>query len=287
MAMTRDQLLELARAAGFGSQAEAVVRAANDSLRLVPTPTEEHRLALGASRLGGTPDLAAGQVWPVWKGTPQAFVAQIALADLTGSSVAGRLPAEGWLSFFYHPSQETWGFDPKDRGSFEVLYTPPGPLERRSAPADLDQGGEFDLCRLELQPDLSLPAVDSLPFAATGLARLPEDPFENLMEKLWGEHGWGERSKLFGYPDQIQGEMQVECALASGGVYCGDATAAQDPRYPELSATAAEWQLLLQVASHDEASMMWGDVGNIYFWLRDQDLAARAFDRAWFVFQCG
>jgi uncharacterized protein YwqG len=285
--MTRAQLLKMAKAAGLGTQAEALAHAAADSVRLVPKPAEEDRLGLGASRFGGTPDLAPDQSWPVWQDTPLAFVAQINLTDLADSPCAGLLPTTGWLSFFYHPAQEAWGFDPKDRGSFQVLFTPSGPLARLLTPPDLQDEGRFDLCQLQLLPDLSLPATDSTPFQATGLARLPLDPFEDLVEQLWGEHGWGSRSKLFGYPDQIQGEMQEECALASGGVYCGNGTSATDPRTPALKATASDWQLLLQVTSHDEASMMWGDVGNIYFWLRDQDRKARAFDRAWFVLQCG
>jgi uncharacterized protein YwqG len=277
----------MARAAGLGDHASVVVSAAADSVRLTPEPTEEHRLPLGASRVGGVPDLAPDQAWPVWHDAPLAFVAQIDLTDLSGLPVSGQLPSNGALSFFYNAEQETWGFDPKDAGSWRVLFTPPGPLVRQATPAELPDQGQFQLCSLKLTPDLSLPATDSPPFQTTGLAALPLDPFEDLMEQLWGEHGWGSRSKLFGYPDQIQGEMQTECALASGGVYCGDGSLVHDPRTPELKASAPDWRLLLQVASHDEADMMWGDVGNIYYWLRQQDWTAGAYDRAWFILQCG
>ncbi len=43
---------------------------------------------------------------------------------------------------------------------------------------------------------------------------------------------------------------------------------------------------MLQVDSDDEAGMMWGDAGMLYYWIRDDDLAARRFDRAWCVMQC-
>jgi uncharacterized protein YwqG len=45
-------------------------------------------------------------------------------------------------------------------------------------------------------------------------------------------------------------------------------------------------RFLLQVDSDDAAGMMWGDAGMLYFWIRDDDLAARRFDRAWCVMQC-
>jgi hypothetical protein len=30
----------------------------------------------------------------------------------------------------------------------------------------------------------------------------------------------------------------------------------------------------------------WGDVGRIYYWIREQDLRSRAFDAAWLILQC-
>jgi uncharacterized protein YwqG len=32
--------------------------------------------------------------------------------------------------------------------------------------------------------------------------------------------------------------------------------------------------------------MMWGDCGMVYYWIREQDLRERAFDRAWAILQC-
>jgi uncharacterized protein YwqG len=40
------------------------------------------------------------------------------------------------------------------------------------------------------------------------------------------------------------------------------------------------------VDSDDAAGTMWGDSGMLYYWIRDDDLAARRFDRAWCVMQC-
>lgn len=286
--MNRRDLLELAKAAGLGEHSPLVSAAAQDSIRLTPTPTEEHRLRLGASRFGGVPDLSADQAWPTWDRGPLGFVAQLELSALASSLPAGSLPAEGWLSFFYNPEQDTWGFDPKDTGSFRVLYTPPGAeLRRLQLPADLSERGQYQVCDLRFAADLSLPSRDSDFFAVTGLDTVPESPFEDLMEVLWGEHGWGSRSKLFGYADEIQNPMEDECALVTGGVYCGDGSSAQDPRTPELRATAHDWELLLQVNSHDEAGMMWGDMGAIYYWLRTQDRQAARFDRSWLILQCG
>lgn len=89
------------------------------------------------------------------------------------------------------------------------------------------------------------------------------------------------------YPDQIQGDMMVECAMVSAGLYCGDATAYEDPRRPLFRKQACEWRLLLQVPSAESAGMMWGDAGCLYYWIREDDLRARRFERSWMILQCG
>jgi uncharacterized protein YwqG len=33
--------------------------------------------------------------------------------------------------------------------------------------------------------------------------------------------------------------------------------------------------------------MMWADLGRVYFWIREEDLRERRFERAWAILQCG
>jgi uncharacterized protein YwqG len=80
--------------------------------------------------------------------------------------------------------------------------------------------------------------------------------------------------------------MQVKAQLVSHGLYCGDLSGYKDPRAAKLGTSATEWRLLLQIDSDEEAGMMWGDAGRIYFWLRREDLAARKFDAAHAILQC-
>jgi uncharacterized protein YwqG len=70
-------------------------------------------------------------------------------------------------------------------------------------------------------------------------------------------------------------------------IHCGDPKVYADPRAKELEKNAHEWWLLLQVDSDDRASMMWADLGRVYFWIREEDLRERRFERAWAILQCG
>jgi hypothetical protein len=68
------------------------------------------------------------------------------------------------------------------------------------------------------------------------------------------------------------------------GLYCGDASAREDPRAVTLSRGAADWQLLLQLDSEPEpAEMLWGDAGRVYFWMRAADLRSIRPEAAWAI----
>ncbi len=77
----------------------------------------------------------------------------------------------------------------------------------------------------------------------------------------------------------MQGDVEYEVAQAALGVsvdWCDHA----------LACEAGRWLLLAQVDSDDNANMMWGDVGMLYWLIRPEDLTARRFDRALFTWQC-
>ena len=41
-----------------------------------------------------------------------------------------------------------------------------------------------------------------------------------------------------GHPDQVQGEMRLECQLVTNGIWCGDSSGYQDPRAKILAGGA-------------------------------------------------
>lgn len=80
--------------------------------------------------------------------------------------------------------------------------------------------------------------------------------------------------------------MELECQLVSNGVYCGDSEGYHSRRVAELAAGAGSWRLLLQLDSDDDAGMMWGDLGSLYFWIREEDARNADFSNAWMILQC-
>ncbi len=279
----KEQLIK----SGLGRIAEDIQSLALPSSRLIREAVSEDEIAVGASKIGGRPDLPVGLNWPEWQAMPLSFIAQINLSDVAPHILLPELLRTGLLSFFYDSEQRTWGFDPKDAGSWKVFYFDgrSASLTRMEPPASLPAHGRFETARLSFKQETTLPPPDAACMDQLELSDEEKNAHFSFFEES-EETIKGPRHQMFGHPYQIQGEMQLECQLVSNGIYCGTPEGYSDPRCKELEAGARDWMLLLQVDSDDDSEMMWGDMGCIYFWIRKQSLEQRRFDEVWMILQC-
>jgi hypothetical protein len=255
-------------------------------VRLHARPVEMSELPLGASRFGGVPELPADVPWPARRGgKPLAFLAQLAWADLSRACPSEELPTQGALFFFYDVDEQPWGHASQADG-WRVLDVPPG---ERGPSATAPR-----TCALDLRATWSLPSAAVLTYeevaAAPGL--------RDVRAAMTGIGG----HRFLGHPDEVQGSMYggfpgvLQSTKARPGVDPFTKEAILIPGITlegvpadvlALLRTKAEWRLLLQLDSDDELGWCWGDVGTLYFWIREDDLRARRFDRVWLQLQCG
>jgi uncharacterized protein YwqG len=272
---------------GLGEVTDKLEKLMRLSIRLKATAVSEADLKPGSSKLGGVPDLPEGTTWPECDGVPMALLAQFRLRDVAPYDDEGQLPKSGMLYFFYETKEQKWGFDPKDRGHWKVIYYDGelAGLRPATPPATLPKESRFRACRLTFSNEITLPSWES---ESVKRLNLSKDAWEKYVALPGAGCGEGQTvHRLLGHPEQIQGDMQLECQCASSGLYMGDPTGYNDPRRPALEKGASDWRLLLQIDS-DENNMgaMWGDVGRVYFWIRQQDLRKNDFGNVWLVLQC-
>ena len=201
------------------------------------------------------------------------------MEDISECDGSVLFPDRWLLSFFYCAEQEAWGYDPKDRNRFRVIYSETvDDLSRFDYPADLEDTSVFLPNRVTFTGSISLPNCEHE--SIDGLIR--DEDWDNYLQVSEGED-----NQILGYANCIQGTMELECQFVTNGLYCGDNTGYEDPRRKELEAGKDDWLLLLQIGSDEERTgMMWGDTGRLYFWIRKQDLANKDFDKAWCILQC-
>lgn len=283
----RTLLTSLLALLGCGRRSEAATSIL-DQMEAQALPCVVLQSGQGApvGRLGGRPDLDARHDWPLWKDAPQAFLLQLDLAVLRRNGGPDWLPEHGALFFFYDAEQSTWGFDPADRGSWRVIHDPQGFAARpRTPPSGLPDDAVYRKRALGGRPDrsrpdaelmgLPWPDVDTPEYGAYE-ARLTANAPRNAP---WHQVG--------GHPAAIQDSgMALECQLASNGVYVGGPEGYASSKRKQLEAGAKDWRLLLQVDSDDDAGMMWGDVGRLYFWIREDEARRGDFAGTWMVLQC-
>lgn len=221
---------------------------------------------VGASRIGGLPDLPEGCAWPEHEGRKLPFIAQLDLASLPRWPEMP-LPERGNLWFFCCPCDEI--FPPPTA----VIYAEESSLIRVDAPEadELWAMWDGDEGRVEqavpVRPVLSISAAPRKVIMAAGLpparkANDPTDQFDKVLGELvdeFNKSGYYDGQQPAG---QILGEMT-------------DVFTSPEEAVPSVLDDRASFRSLLEVGS--VGSMMWSDAGLLTFFIRDADLRAGHF----------
>ena len=214
---------------------------------------------IGTSKWGGHPDLPLRIQWPN-SSLDAAFtlVAQVNLEELHKVRHEDNLlPKTGMLYFGYAIAADTCWLYTKPN-CFKVFY--------------LDTKVE-DLVRKptngKTYPATAIKFEEGYGFQKENNIKL--ESFANEAEECayegdhfgaqWRDILYPENrlSKMFGYLDDVQGDMTPSCAREKGG-------------------EVEDWILLLQMDSQSESRMMWQDVGRIFFLIKREDLLNLNFD---------
>ncbi|WP_150048991.1 MULTISPECIES: YwqG family protein [Methylomonas] len=257
---------------------EKISALGNKCLRLVTADGEM------SSFLGGKPLVATHVLWPRKHDKPLGFIGQIDLAEINRNSAIDWLPEIGRLLFFYDLHEWPWGFDPDDKGGWAVIYENGlGELKFQEAPSDLAPEYLSEKIKyLKSEPFISYP--DSRRIDPNRLDWEEDTEYDEFIDSNYGA---GPRHQIGGFPYAIQNDtMEEECQLASGGVYCGNSEGYDCKQAEALKAHPNDWRLLLQFDSDEDIDAMWGDMGMLYFWVRESDARAAGFDDAWMILQC-
>lgn len=255
------------------------------------------------SKIGGNPYLPPDFKWPYYNGAdydgikkprPLSFLAQISLNEIRPLDKEGKLPANGMLYFFYEIETMKWGFDPDDDGCARVYYfEKTDGFTVSNAPNELLAEHILPELALEFSSGNSLPSYEELSI------HIPEffensdyEDYEAILTKLNIAYENCERNKLLGYADLIQGEALTDCEATSRSIYMGDGkewNRLSAATKSDITKHASDWILLFQMSSicDTEPEIMWGDMGNLYFYVRKDDLAAQRFDKVKITLQCG
>lgn len=280
-----ENILKLVRSSGLTRIEHDLISLASETILLKTSkPESEEEIPLCHSKIGGRPDLPWDFDWPYYQGVPLHFIAQINCEHMPKLDNS-LLPETGMLSFFYDAIEQPWGHDPYDRGKWRVFYFQDlNRFERKSEPEEIQEEGSFAALAVDYVVQTTLPSWRSLHIKRLALDTKESELYWDLREKVEEYNGNGDIiHKVYGHPDNIQGDMLMDCQVAGNGIHWGSVN---DSNRESLEAAAVSWKLLLQIDSDERTGMMWGDGGRIYFMIKEEDLKNANFDKVWLVLQC-
>jgi len=243
-----EQLTKVLQARGYAHRTSALKAISRPCVRIEARRAKESRIPIGASKLGGRPDVPPTFTWPGLRSRrPLSFIAQIDLRELAGEYEPPRLPTSGKLLFFCDPLSggargrlKSWVIHLPNRGS--RLRRLPGPEDAAGTPStDI-----LEPCKVTFRRALSFPPLPPFPCS--------EGEAEWYMEQLSVRPNAGSH-QMFGIPGTLQ--------------------PTRDERHC----------LLLQVDSDPELNLRWGDQGRLFFWITKPALEKAGFEKAWATIQ--
>jgi len=250
------------------------------TLRLLSNGTDA--IMMGDSKIGGQPDLPKGYKWPSSKGVYHSFLAQINLKQLPDSELSGLLPKEGILYFFYDSSMSRWIKEDETIETHEVIYTASTTdLQTLKYPKKLGEEYRYSESKVNITEMDSYPPYDHDVFYEMNLSDQAFDEYYDFLDSVNPEPSI---HKMFGYADNIQGDMRLSCVLDELGLEWSDYRELNKDEKEKLYTMQDDWLLLYQQDSTDE--MMFGDDGMVYYWIKEEDLRDRRFDKVVMEMQC-
>jgi uncharacterized protein YwqG len=235
----------------------------------------------GRSCLGGAPHIAGA--WPRFEGRPLSVVAQLDLAEIAAAGGPDWLPRKGRLLFFYELDYSGWGMGPSDLGCFAVRHET-GSATPEPPPEDLADEGRWPEYPVAFGVAVSTPDSERLNLPWSDLTKREEKALEAALEAMTPAEPV---HQIGGFPGTIQADaMELECELVAFGLQRGAGVKPDATQMEQLKVASKDWRLLLQLDTDNDAGMMWGDTGRLYFWIREQDARAGDFSKAWMILQC-
>ncbi|MBR7002443.1 MAG: DUF1963 domain-containing protein [Neisseriaceae bacterium] len=239
-------------------------------------------LPIGASKIGGCPDVPADFVWPYVaceslygdddKPHPLTFMAQFNLAELADCDTENRLPKAGLLSFFYN---DEYGLG---EDCAKVFYFPPEmSLVRCPLPDDRSKNCYDEYIDIG-ELTVSFSRQSYVPSQNRAEEAFPDvDIYDELQGTAEYEQFFGEDArrgctvKLFGWAEPVQWDMEEACQLKSMGLDWEDYR--NNPKIQaEVKQGKDDWVLLFQLDSiyvEDKNEVLYPKLQNISEELRN------------------
>lgn len=212
------------------------------------------------SKFGGMPNVSPEFVWPTFKGKPIPFLLQIDFSEVNANNILQNFPTSGIMYVFVDSELVNTSMEYKEGECYKVLY-----CENSNELIEVEKPADLSIVYKEfnIEPKITktYPDPEDCDEADELYCNRPFGGMDDDYDDLRYDNS--ERHMLGGWATYIQ----------SGG-YCEGENGSKT--------------LLLQIGyEDDDDNFMWGDCGNLYFFIDKTDLINCNFNNVMLDMQCG
>jgi len=271
------------------SDKEKLVELIRPTIGIRTKSTDDIKIEISKSKIGGKPDLPQGFVWPKIDNKPLLFCVQYNLSEVQTFDPENILPNKGMFYLFLNINDK-WGEFSVLEQDHQFIYSEHEQLFRTDFPEDYRANGNFESAIIEYFQYYTLP--DDENYQLITFNERNKDfyfhfyqPFEEFMEEelIPEPHSL---HQVLGYDRSIQSSVVYDFASKELNLYSMGGSEYQK-RWDEILTHSKSYELLLQLDCDDSNTNLskFGGSGVFYFGIKQKDLEIKNFKNVSMSFQ--
>lgn len=271
------------------SDKEKLIKMIRPTVGIKTKSTDDEKVKIGKSKIGGKPDLPKDFEWPKVNGKPMLFCAQYNLSELVKFDQQDLLPKKGFFYIFLS-LDEKWNEFNGIKQPFKFVYSENQNITRTKFPDDLEEKQTFKTAIIEYFQFYTLPDFDN--YKMFEFSKKYSDfffyfcqPTQDFIESDLFDYT-DRYHQILGFDRPIQSSAIYDFASKELGLY-GAESSEYKKRWIDISELSKNYELLLQLDCNDSETDLsrFGGSGAYYFGLSKSDLDNKKFDSIKMTFQ--
>ena len=268
---------------------EELIKLIRPTVGINTKSTNDERVKIGKSKIGGKPDLPKDFEWPKSNRKPMLFCAQYNLSELVKFDHKNLLPKKGFFYIFLSLDEERNEFNGIEQ-QFKFVFSENQNVTRTESPDDLVENQTFKTAIIEYFQFYTLPDFDN--YKMSEFSKKYSDFFfyfcQPMQDFIQSElYDYTDRyHQILGFDRPIQSSAIYEFASKELGLY-GAGNSEYKKRWIDILELSKNYELLLQLDCNDSESDLsrFGGSGTYYFGVSASDLDNKKFDNIKMTFQ--
>jgi uncharacterized protein YwqG len=268
---------------------EKLIKMIRPTVGIKTKSSDDKKVKVGTSKIGGKPDLPKDFEWPRVNGKPMLFCAQYNLSELTKFDKENSLPEKGFFYIFLSLDEKWKEFNGVNQ-DYKFIFSEKEDVVRREFPTELEESRHFKASKIEYFEFYTLPHYENYKLFDfyKNYESFIDDIHEPLNEYIKEICGLNEDTyhQILGEDRSMQSSVVYDFSAKDLNLY-GSENSEYQKNWDKILKLSKCYELLLQIDCYDSNTDLkkFGGEGKYYFGISKIDLEKKKFDDIKMSFQ--